>query len=32
MTVIDLLNVPNLTDANLSPDGTQVVFLLAAAD
>src|SRR5215471_13458206 len=32
MTVIDLLNVPNLTDANLSPDGTQVVFRVAAAD
>ena len=32
MSVIDLLNVPNLTAAQLSPDGNQIVFVLAKPD
>ena len=32
MTVIDLLNVPNLGGPQLSPDGSQVVFTLSTAD
>src|SRR5262245_3127499 len=32
MTLVDLLNVPNLTDPQLSPDGRRVVYVLARAD
>ncbi len=32
MTVIDLLNVPNLGGPQLSPDGSQAVFTLSVAD
>ena len=32
MTFIDLLNVPNLTDPQLSPDGRHVIYALAKAD
>src|SRR6516225_788253 len=32
MSVIDLLNVPNLSSPELSPDGAQVVFALSRAD
>jgi dipeptidyl aminopeptidase/acylaminoacyl peptidase len=32
MSVIDLLNVPNLSAPELSPDGAQVVFALSKAD
>jgi dipeptidyl aminopeptidase/acylaminoacyl peptidase len=32
MTFIDLLNVPNLTDPQLSPDGRHVIYTLAQAD
>ncbi len=32
LTLIDLLNVPNLSDPQLSPDGRQVVYTLAQAD
>src|SRR5262245_23916113 len=32
MSVIDLLNVPNLTAPQLSSDGNQIVFVLAKPD
>src|SRR4029453_11381726 len=32
MTLVDLLNVPNLTDPQLSPDGQQVIYVVAKAD
>jgi dipeptidyl aminopeptidase/acylaminoacyl peptidase len=32
MTLVDVLNVPNLTDPQLSPDGRQVAYVLAKAD
>ena len=32
MTLIDLLNVSNLSDPQLSPDGTQLTYSLAKAD
>jgi len=32
LTFIDLLNVPRLTDPQLSPDGRQIVYELAEAD
>ncbi len=32
MTFVDLLNVPNLTDPQLSPDGRRVAYVLSAAD
>lgn len=32
MTIVDLLNVPALSDAQLSPDGRQVLYVQAAAD
>jgi dipeptidyl aminopeptidase/acylaminoacyl peptidase len=32
MTFIDLLNVPNVTDPQLSPDGRQVIYALSRAD
>jgi dipeptidyl aminopeptidase/acylaminoacyl peptidase len=32
MGIVDLLNVPRLTDPQLSPDGQEVLYTLAAAD
>src|SRR5438128_1049460 len=32
LTLIDLLNVPRLTEPQLSPDGRQVIYQLAEAD
>ena len=32
MTLVDLLNVPRLSDLQLSPDGRQVLYVLAEAD
>src|SRR5581483_9027232 len=32
LTLVDLLNVPRLTDPQLSPDGRQIVYELAEAD
>ncbi len=32
MTIIDLLNVPSLRDPRLSPDGKQLLYVLAEAD
>jgi dipeptidyl aminopeptidase/acylaminoacyl peptidase len=32
MTLVDLLNVPGLSDAELSPDGRQLVYVLSTAD
>jgi dipeptidyl aminopeptidase/acylaminoacyl peptidase len=32
MTLVDILNVPNLADPQLSPDGRQIVYVLAEAD
>jgi len=32
LTLVDLLNVPRLTDPQLSPDGRQILYELAAAD
>src|SRR5438270_8754241 len=32
LTLVDLLNVPRLTDPQLSPDGRQLVYELAEAD
>jgi dipeptidyl aminopeptidase/acylaminoacyl peptidase len=32
MTFVDLLNVPNLTDPQLSPDGRHVLYAVAKAD
>ena len=32
MTLVDLLNVPRISDPQLSPDGTQVLYVLARAD
>ncbi len=32
MTAVDLIDVPRLSDAQLSPDGSQVVFLRSDAD
>ena len=32
MTLIDILNVPNLSDPKLSPDGRHVVYVLSEAD
>jgi dipeptidyl aminopeptidase/acylaminoacyl peptidase len=32
LTLVDLLNVPRLTDPRLSPDGRQLLYELAAAD
>src|SRR5689334_1771436 len=32
LSLIDLLNVPRLTDPQLSPDGRQIVYDLAEAD
>ena len=32
MTLVDLLDVPRLSDPQLSPDGRQVLYVLAEAD
>jgi dipeptidyl aminopeptidase/acylaminoacyl peptidase len=32
MTLIDLLNVPRITEPQLSPDGKQILYLLSEAD
>ncbi len=32
MTLVDVLNVPRLSDAQLSPDGRQVLYVLSEAD
>ena len=32
MTLVDLLNVPRLSDPQLSPDGRQILYVLAEAD
>ncbi len=32
MTVVDLINVPSLTDPQLSPDGKQILYVLAEAN
>jgi dipeptidyl aminopeptidase/acylaminoacyl peptidase len=32
MALVDILNVPNLSDPQLSPDGRQVVYVLSEAD
>ncbi len=32
MTLVDLLDVPSLTDPELSPDGTQLLYVLSTAD
>lgn len=32
MTIVDLLEVPALTDPRLSPDGSQVLYVLSTAD
>jgi dipeptidyl aminopeptidase/acylaminoacyl peptidase len=32
MTLVDLLNVPNLADPQLSPDGRQIVYVLGKPD
>ncbi len=32
MTILDLINIPSLSDPQLSPDGTQVLYVLAEAD
>jgi dipeptidyl aminopeptidase/acylaminoacyl peptidase len=32
MTLVDLLNVPSLSDPQLSPDGRQLLYVLARAD
>jgi dipeptidyl aminopeptidase/acylaminoacyl peptidase len=32
MTLVDLINVPNLTDPQLSPDGRQLTYELSTAD
>ena len=32
MTLVDLLEVPRLSDPQLSPDGRQVLYVLAEAD
>ena len=32
MTMVDLLNTPNLSDPQLSPDGRQLVYVLGEAD
>ena len=32
MTAVDLIDVPRLSDPQVSPDGTQVVFLRSDAD
>src|SRR5439155_24014151 len=32
LTLVDLLNVPRLTDPQLSPDGRQIAYQLAEAD
>ena len=32
MTLVDILNVPNLSDPQLSPDGKQIVYVLAEPD
>src|SRR2546430_9813744 len=32
LTLVDLLNVPRLTEPQLSPDGRQVIYQLAEAD
>ena len=32
MTIVDLVNVPSLSDPQLSPDGTQVLYVLAEPD
>ena len=32
MTLVDLLNVPSLTDPQLSPDGRQILYVLGRAD
>jgi dipeptidyl aminopeptidase/acylaminoacyl peptidase len=32
MTIVDLINVPSVSDPQLSPDGTQVLYVLAEAD
>src|SRR3977135_927952 len=31
MTLVDLLNVPSLTDPQLSPDGRQILYVFARA-
>lgn len=32
MTLVDLLNVPQLSDPQISPDGTRILYVLAEAD
>ena len=32
MTIVDLLEVPRLGDPQLSPDGSQLLYVLATAD
>src|SRR4029450_9979552 len=32
MTLVDLLNVPSLSDPQLSPDGRQILYVIARAD
>jgi dipeptidyl aminopeptidase/acylaminoacyl peptidase len=32
MTIVDLIDVPSLSDPQLSPDGTQVLYVLSEAD
>src|SRR6187200_3407197 len=32
MTLVDLLNVPSLSDPQLSPDGRQILYVVARAD
>ncbi len=32
MTIVDLVNVPSLSAPQLSPDGTQVLYVLEEAD
>ncbi len=32
MTIVDLLEIPRLSDPQLSPDGTELVFVLSEAD
>src|SRR5712692_9993831 len=32
MTLVDVLNVPRITDPQLSPDGRQILYVLSSAD
>ena len=32
MTIVDLINVPSISDPRLSPDGTQLLYTLSEAD